>query len=198
MPTDPKPKLHLVATAPDPTPRWFILQVISQRERLTAEALIDKGVTAYVPKAVSAPLHARRKAVRTRPLIPGYVFVELPDDEALDLARNFRNVISILCKDGNPWRIPAIEIGTMVFMEACHEWDETWTPPPIKGRRYSYRWKAGERVRVRSGPFEGFLATVQRGQGKDHMQVVLAIFGRQTEVVLEHRQMEGLDKGKTG
>lgn len=180
------------------TPRqsWCILRVQPQQERWVAETLrTEKGVNAYCPLHKSKPKHATiRGAVRTRPLMRGYVFADLPNDEAIDAARNLRNVSSIMCLDGRPRRIPSLAIGCLIFLEACNAFDETWEPPLLKdGPRYTYRWRKGERVRIRGGAFAGFVAEVDGGHGRDHMTVLLSIFGRVTEIVVEHKDLEKPD-----
>jgi transcription antitermination factor NusG len=169
---------------------WYILRVNSRQERFVAGALNEAGFAAYYPVHVTKPKHATRKAaICTRPLMPGYVFACLPDDEATVQALAIRNVIDRLQFGGEAVRVPPLEMGSLILADACFAFDETWEPPRIKGRRYSHAWKPGERLKIEGGAFDGFLAEVRRGHGRDHMAVLLTIFGRATEVVVEHRQL---------
>lgn len=197
----PNPPAYTEAAMPDdssnvvpfaPRQTWCILRVQPQQERWVAETLRENGVNAYCPLQRLKPPHPTiRHAARTKPLMPSYVFADLPDDLSIDTARNLRNVSSIMCLEGRPRRVPRLAIGCLIFLEACHAFDETWEPPPIKdGLRYSYRWRKGERVRIKGGAFAGFLAEVQRGHGRDHMAVLLQVFGRMTEAVVEHKDLE--------
>lgn len=189
-PAMPDDSSNVIPFAPRQT--WCILRVQPQQERWVAETLRDKGVNAYCPlQKLKPPQPTIRQAARTRPLMAGYVFADLPDDLSIDIARNLRNVSSIMCMYGVPRRVPRFAIGCLIFLEACHAFDETWEPPPIKdGPRYSYRWRKGERVRIRGGPFAGFVAEVKNGHGRDHMDVLLSIFGRVTEIVVQHKDLE--------
>lgn len=169
--------------------RWVVLQVTQRQERWVRDELQEQGVDAYVPLHITAAPKAKRKQTRTRALMPGYVFARLPDDESIDIALALRPVRAILCRDGKPLRVSPLAIGSMILFEACHAFDETWQPPPVKGRRYSHRWKRGDRVKIEGTAFDGFIAQVLRGRGRDQMEVLLTLFGRPTEVVVPHRQL---------
>lgn len=179
-----------VAARSEPRPKWYVLRVMAQQERFVVRALGEAGVTGHTPLHVTWAKFARRKAARTRALMPGYVFAELPDDRAIDAARAIRGVNEIMCNgEGKPRRIPSLAVGALILMEACHAFDETWEPPKVKGKRYSHAWKSGDRVRITSGPMEGHVVTVLRGRGRDNMEVLFSLFGRTSEVVVPHRQL---------
>ncbi|WP_367271334.1 transcription termination/antitermination protein NusG [Phenylobacterium sp.] len=153
-------------------------------------ALTEAGLTSYFPLHVTEAKHARRKATRSRPLIAGYVFAELPTDEAIHEALSIRGVFELVSQNGKPRRIPSIAIGSLILADAFHLFDETWVPPRPKGKRYSHAWKRGDRVRIEDGgAFDGFKAEVLRANGRDRMAVLLMIFGRLTEVIVEHRDL---------
>jgi transcriptional antiterminator RfaH len=170
--------------------KWFAIRVTTHQEGFVDRALGEAQIQAYVPKHITKPDFAKRKATRTRPLIPGYVLVALPDDEAIQVAYGLRGVIR---NSAIPLR--PIEVGAMILAEACHLFDETWTPPKAKGQRYKHRWKAGDRVKIDDGPFFGFVAQVLRSNGKSRMAVLLTIFGGVTEVSVEHRHLVKPDDG---
>lgn len=169
---------------------WYVVCVAARQERFFREALEEKGLTAYFPVHVSRPLKAKRKATRTRPHIPGYVFTCIPDEEALDIVRGVRGFRSIMCQDGKPRRVPNSHLGHLIFAEACHAFDETWVPPKPKGQRYSHAWKKGDRVKIDdNGPFNGWVGTVVRGDNRSRMTIELMLFGRASEVKVEHKDL---------
>lgn len=165
---------------------WYALRVVSRQEAFVAKALKEADLTGYVPQHITEAKFARRKATRSRPLLSGYVLADLPDDEAIAAAMEIQGVVR------GAHRIPlrALDIGALVLFEACHVFDETWKPPKAKGKRYSHRWKRGDRVRVLGGPFEGHVGTVKRAHNKTRMEVEFVLFGRAQEVVVEHRALE--------
>lgn len=62
--------------------------------------------------------------------------------------------------------------------------------PKAKGKRYSHRWKRGDRVRVLGGPFEGHGGTVKRAHNKTCLEVEFVLCDRAQDIVLEHRALE--------
>jgi transcription antitermination factor NusG len=186
-----------------PSP-WTILRVPSNMARKVACALGPKtqenphgaGLTVYVPIEKFRPANHWRP--KTRPLMPGYVFALLTTDEELDVARGNHAVREVMCQDGDPVKVPAILIGSMILLEACHAFDRTWKPPPFRsrkrgGRKASFResrWEHGKRVRITDGPFAGFLGTVMATPRNERIAVLTAIFGRQTTIEVGDAQIE--------
>jgi transcription antitermination factor NusG len=176
---------------------WNILRVSPNMERKVRDALSDAGLTVYVPiEKYRPPNHWRP---RTRPLIPGYLFALLPDDDALDTARKNHAVREVMCADGKPVQVPALHIGALVLSEACHAFDRTWRwsgarkgKGKSKGRRQEpiSRWKSGERVKVNEGPFAGFEGTIVDVRRQNRMGVLITIFGRVTEAELDDDWLE--------
>lgn len=175
--------------------RWVVLRVTPRQEGFVHKALTEHELKlqAYVPLHVTVPLKAKRKATRTRPLIPGYVFALLPDEDALDVAMAIRGVLEIMCDgEGRPRQFPLRELGGLIIEEACHAFDESWEPPAIKGKRYSHRWVKGERIRIDGGTFHDFEGEVTATDRKDRIRVSLALFGRWIEVEVETRDVRAI------
>jgi transcription antitermination factor NusG len=170
---------------------WYAIRCCVRQEAFVVKALTEAELLGYAPQHITKPINAKRKATRSRPLIPGYVFAELPDDDAIQAALAIRGVFEVVSRNGKPQRIPPLAIGALVLADACHQFDETWTPPKKKGQRYSHAWKKGDEVKIHDGgAFDGFSAQVLRANGRDRMAVLLMIFGRLTEVVVEHRALQ--------
>lgn len=165
---------------------WYALRVVCRQEAFVQRALADAHLLAYVPQHVTEARFAKRKASRSRPLIPGYVFALLIDDDAMQAALAIRGVI----RDGRSIPVPTLAIGSLALLEACHAFDETWTPPKPKGRRYTRRWKAGEVAMMDRGtPYEGHAVTILRAKNRNRLDVVLQIFGREVEVEVREHQL---------
>lgn len=164
---------------------WYAIRTTNRQEGFVQRALTEAKLSAYVPKHIDEAKFARRIATRCRPLIPGYVFALLPDDDAIQAALAVQGV------NRHARRIPLrdIDVGALVLEEACHAYDETWKPPRPKGRRYSRRFKAGEIAKVVSGHFDGREVLILRTKNKDRLDVLLRIFGRDIEVEVEERQL---------
>lgn len=193
---------------PPVTSHWRLLRVSSGMERKVRDALGPKteehphgaGLNVYVPVEKYRPRRNTWKS-RTRPLIPGYIFAELPDEEALDTARKNHAVRDVMCLDGLPLVVPAIAVASLILMEACGEYDATWgAPAPVRDKRRGLRplknWAKGQRVQVVEGPFASFPAFIEKADRADRIEVLVAIFGRITPVTLDE-EMLGDDGSET-
>lgn len=184
----------MTAKAANGNSQWVILRVTARQERFVAGSLAEHGLLAYAPMHVTEARFAKRKAVRTRPLMPSYVFANLPDDHSLFLALEIRSVHGMMCNgEGVPRRVPLSAMGGLLLADACHWFDETWQPPKIKGRRYSHRWQPGERVRIATGPYQDFIGTVLRAKGRSRMDLMITVFGRDGEVNIEEKHLRKPD-----
>lgn len=168
--------------------QWYAIRVVSRQEAFVVGALEEAGLFGYAPKHVTEAKFARRKAVRTRPLIPGYVFASLPDDDAIQAALAIQGVIR------SAHRIPlrGIDIGALVLEEACHAYDETWTPPKPKGLRYHRRWKPGDIATLDArdmGLLAGHSVKILRTKNRDRLDVLLTICGRTSEIEVRDHQL---------
>lgn len=187
---------------PEPEARpWFILRVSPNMERRVVEALTDKKLTVYAPVEKYVPANTWR--ARTRPLMPGYIFADLPDAEALEEAKGNKAVREIMCREGKYLQVPAIFVGTMILLEGWKAFDRTWRKTGTrrrnrrrgrKGTVYESRWEHGTRVRIRTAgedhPLEGFEATVFRTAREMRIEVLVMLFGRATPVEVEEGWLE--------
>lgn len=185
-----------MSVADQPSASWSILRVTPQMVRRVSESLTEAGLTVYAPMERYRPANHWR--TKTRPLFSGYLFADLPDDLALDLARANHAVRDVMSRESTIIRLPALVIGTMILLEAWHVFDQTWKPPlPMRknrrGRKPTMRptrWEHGQRVRVRSGPFEGHLGDIMRTDRGDRIGVMLMIFGRPTPIEVDDSGLE--------
>jgi transcription antitermination factor NusG len=181
---------------------WSILRVSPGMERKVRDALGPKtretphgaGLSVYVPIEKYRP--ARTWKSRTRPLIPGYIFAELRDDDDLDLARANHAVRDVMARDGKPVRVDALCIGSMILAEAMGAFDSTWNaprpghPPGTPAARAKRKWEKGECARVTEGPFAGFIALIIAADRADRIETLVTIFGRVTALELDETMLE--------
>jgi transcriptional antiterminator RfaH len=170
---------------------WYVLRLFQRQEAFVLRALTEKGFDAYLPKSRAYALHAKRKSVLTRPLIPGYLFARLPDDDAISAAFAMRGVLGAIGNSDGPQPIPAEWVGALVLAEACHRFDETWRPVIAGKRRYSHRWRSGERVKIVAGAAQGRIGEVSRTYGRNWLEVILGGY----PVVVDQRHVTPLQVG---
>lgn len=168
-----------------PSPKWFVCRVMTRQEKRVLAAFEEKGITAYCPMERKWSLHARPKVAISRALFPGYVFAQLPDDSALDAARSDRRVRDIMCdKFGNPIVANTRSLRGIFIADMFHDFDETWVAPKVKrpkGKRYSHKWAAGQQAKVTRGPYEGIIGRVIKSKGRERVEIMLTLFGRDWE-----------------
>ena len=111
-----------------------------------------------------------------RKIFPGYVLVKMIlTDESWHLVRNARGATGFVSMDGKP--VPLTDEEILSLGVERHE--------IVTG------YDVGDTVKVTDGPLEGFLGTVDElDPNKDHVRVVVSMFGRETPVDLELDQVE--------
>jgi transcription antitermination factor NusG len=185
---------------------WNVLVITPHMERRVAETLKEAGLTIYVPIETYRPKPANVARShqpwrpRTRPLMPGYAFADLSDEQSLDIARANKAVRRIMCREGVPVTISAKDMRKIILAEEAGEFDfAKRASGASKGRHRGKRgkgatesrWKSGQRVKVIEGPFASFPAEVMRADRADRVEVFVTIFGRVTPVELDEDWLEG-------
>ena len=151
--------------------KWFVVYTNIKCEFRAEKGLAAKGYDVFLPRARRWVRHARKKTERVAPLLPRYVFVGFD----LDLMpwyeiRNTDGVEGILSNNTIPVAVPTAAIEDLRVMETMGVFDETTEV---------LRLSAGDHVRLIKGPFAGHLCTLKSARGKEKVEVVLALFGRE-------------------
>ena len=112
--------------APQQDTKWYVLRVVSGKERKVKEYLdkeISRGGWSEVVKQVFLPVEKvykvqnGKKVMRERNYYPGYVMIEIADgklsDDLKDIIKNTSNVIHFLGKE-NPIALRKAEVNKML------------------------------------------------------------------------------------
>lgn len=165
--------------------RWYVARCRAGQEARIAEELTLEGVEVWAPMK-----EVRRKkrfgegvVVYSVPVFHSYVFVRLyPDAEAWVGALMASRLLCFVGKDGVPVPIATTMINALKLNAFKRPKKDEDLP-----------FKVAESVRVKDGPFAGFVATVKALMGKHwRADVEVDIFGRMTHVELEIDQLERL------
>ncbi|MBB3567236.1 transcription termination/antitermination protein NusG [Rhizobium sp. BK491] len=159
---------------------WFAVRVMSGREIAVKNTLDDAGIEAVVPMR-KGPEYRRRGRVIPSKMIPAmtsYVLVRfMPSDEAFLGIQGIEHVIGVLGGCDNPRRVPNSEVSRFKASadEGLLDWELETTV-----------FKAGETVRVSSGPFASFSGKIVscRNDGRGDAVVEIDIFGRTTPTLM--------------
>ncbi len=181
-------------TAVESNTKWYVLRVISGKERKVKEYL-DKEISRGGWKQVSQvllPLEKiykvvnGKKVMRERNSYPGYVMIEIANgkltDNLRDVIRNTTNVIHFLGKD-NPIALRKAEVNKMLgkMDEMAESGGISMIEPFI----------VGETIKIIEGPFNDFNGVIEEvNDEKKKLKVTVKIFGRSTPVELNYMQVE--------
>ncbi len=143
--------------------RWYLVQTKARQEPLAERNLRRQAYTVFLPTEFRTVSHARRRRRVRSAFFPGYLFV------SLDLSVQ-------------PWRSINSTYGVSRLVSVEH----APTPAPVgmveellaardaEGNiALADAFESGDRVRVRTGPFEGFVGRVAAVPREKRLRVLL-------------------------
>jgi transcription termination/antitermination protein NusG len=184
-------------SAPQKDSKWYVLRVVSGKERKVKEYLdkeISRGGWGEVVKQVFLPVEKvykvqnGKKVMRERNYYPGYVMIEVVEgklsDDLRDAIKNTTNVIHFLGKE-DPIALRKAEVNKMLGkMDEMAE---------AGGVSMSEPFIVGETIKIIEGPFNDFNGIIEEvNDEKKKLKVTVKIFGRSTPVELNYMQVEKL------
>ena len=181
-------------TKPAQETKWYVIRVISGKERkvkeyLDKEVKINNWTNSVVQ--ILCPIEkvfkvvAGKKVLREKTLFPGYILLEANHgkltDDIIHAIKNVTGVIHFLGKE-HPTALRKSEVNKMFGkMDEVSE----------NGISYAEPYIMGETVKIVDGPFNDFNGTVEEiNHEKKKLKVVVKIFGRATPVELNYSQVE--------
>src|ERR1700750_462130 len=176
---------------PAPETKWYVLRVVSGKERKVKEYLdkeVSRGGWGEVVKQVFLPVEKvykvqnGKKVMRERNYYPGYVMVEVTEgklgDDLKDVIINTNSVIHFLGKE-NPIALRKAEVNKMLG-----KMDEMAEAGSMS---------MSETIKIIEGPFNDFNGIIEEvNDEKKKLKVTVKIFGRSTPVELNYMQVEKL------
>ena len=166
--------------------KWYVVHTYSGYENAVAAAILksaDNRKMRHLIFDVKIPLESvtergesgEMKTVE-RKVFPGYVLVKMIlTDDSWHLIHNVRGATGFVGADGEAIPLSEEEIYAM----------------GVERREIVLGFQEGDRVKIADGPFEGFFGTVEELDAeKNHVRVVVSMFGRETPVELEMDQVE--------
>ncbi len=182
-------------TPPQPETKWYVLRVVSGKERKVKEYL-DKEISrsnyqtvvrqVFLPVEKVYKVQNGKKVMRERNYYPGYVMVEVQEgkmtDELRDLIVHTNSVMHFLGKE-NPIALRKTEVNKMLgrMDEMAENGGVNMIEPYI----------VGETIKIVEGPFNDFNGVIEEvNDEKKKLKVTVKIFGRSTPVELNYMQVE--------
>lgn len=151
---------------------WYILQYKSNSHQLAARHLNQQNFETFLPLQNISIRKISKFMNANRPLFPGYMFV------AFDIKNNqWRKInstygVSRLITFNSTLRsVPKSLIDSL--MSRCD----------ISGKLLSTDYlKKGDQVKVLSGPFTNFIATVETFEADQRISILMDLLGRKTKI----------------
>ena len=144
--------------------------------------MADKIFRVEVPQKTVTQIKGGRKLEKEEKIFPGYVLVEMiMDEDSWYVVRHTAGVTKFVGSAKKP--IPAKE---SEIKKIIHRSSTTT-------QKIEMDVKVGEKVRIVSGPFAEFVGDIMEVYpDKAKLRAMVSIFGRETPVELEYKQIQKL------
>jgi transcription termination/antitermination protein NusG len=188
-------ELEETPVAPGKETKWYVLRVVSGKERKVKEYL-DNGwdkliLQVFLPVEKVYKVQNGKKVMRERNFYPGYVMIEVLDgkltDEIVQHLSNISNVMHFLT-DGKGSKGNIISLRKAEVNKMLGKVDEM---ADAGGMTMSEPFIVGETIKIIDGPFNDFNGVIEEvTDEKKKLKVQVKIFGRATPVELNYMQVE--------
>ena len=171
--------------------RWYIVHTYSGHEnkvkvnlekRIEYMNMGEKIFRIEVPQKTVTQIKGGKKQEREEKIFPGYVLVEMiMDEDSWYVVRHTAGVTKFVGSAKRP--IPARESEIKKILHRSSS----------QTQKIELDVKAGDKVRIVSGPFADFIADIiEVYPDKSKLRANVSIFGRETPVELEYKQIQKL------
>lgn len=171
--------------------RWYIVHTYSGHEnkvkvnlekRIEYMNMGEKIFRIEVPQKTVTQIKGGKKQEREEKIFPGYVLVEMiMDEDSWYVVRHTAGVTKFVGSAKRP--IPARESEIKKILHRSTS----------QTQKIELDVKAGDKVRIVSGPFADFIADIiEVYPDKSKLRANVSIFGRETPVELEYKQINKL------
>ena len=188
------------ASIPEKETKWYVLRVVSGKERKVKEYL-DKDIIrngweklilqVFLPVEKVYKVQNGKKVMRERNFYPGYVMIEIVDGKLTDeIAQHLSNISNVMhfLTDGKGSKGNIISLRKAEVNKMLGKVDEM---ADAGGMKMSEPSIIGETIKIIDGPFNDFNGVIEEvTDEKKKLKVQVKIFGRATPVELSYMQVE--------
>lgn len=171
--------------------RWYIVHTYSGYEnkvkvnlekRIEYMNMGDKIFRIEVPQKTVTQMKGGKKQEREEKIFPGYVLVEMiMDEDSWYVVRHTSGVTKFVGSAKKPIPARDSEIKKIINRSTSTQ------------QKIELDVRAGDKVRITSGPFADFVADIiEVYPDKSKIRANVSIFGRETPVELEYKQINKL------
>lgn len=171
--------------------RWYIVHTYSGHEnkvkvnlekRIEYMNMGEKIFRVEVPQKTVTQVKGGKKSEKEEKIFPGYVLVEMiMDDDSWYVVRHTAGVTKFVGSAKRPIAAKDSEIKKIIHRAQAQT------------QKIQLDVKAGDKVRIISGPFADFVGDITEVYpDKSKLRANVSIFGRETPVELEYKQIQKL------
>ena len=157
---------------------WFVLYTRHRHEKLIAKSLSNKGFEVFLPLYAALRTWKDRKKELSLPLFPCYVFLRGKLERQLEILTT-PGVSSVITIDGQPAVVPSQEIESI----------RRATTMSLRVEPYPFL-QYGERVRIKSGPFEGIEGILTLQKNVYRLVLSVEMLGKSVAVEIDRSMVE--------
>lgn len=157
---------------------WYALYTCARHEKRVAQQIEHRHVACFLPLYRSMRRWKDRRKELELALFPGYVFVYMSLANRIKVLE-VPGVVNFVSFNGAPLALPAEEIETLR--------NRLTTKARIEPHPYL---RAGRRVRVRSGPFQGFEGIIVRRKDRCRLVFSIDLIQRSLAIELDEADLE--------
>lgn len=161
--------------------RWYVLRSKPHKERALYQYAISKEFEVFYPRIRVNPVNPRSRKIR--PYFPGYMFIHVDLDEVGLSSLMYMPLSLGLVKFGNePAPVPDPVVKRL----------QNHISNLFKQKFEERKFRAGDKVLIRDGPFEGYDAIFDiHLSGRERVRVLIEMLtGRPVGVELDPRSIE--------
>lgn len=177
--------------AQEPDAPWYVIHTYSGYEnkvktnlekRVISMGMQDRIFDVVVPMEEHIEIKEGKRRIVQKKIFPGYVLVQMDmADESWYVVRNTPGVTGFVGMGGRPTPLEDEEVEGIMKQMGMEQ------PKP------RIDFEVGENVKVRTGPFEGFVGSIDHiDADKGKLKVLVSMFGRETPIELDLSQIERL------
>lgn len=173
---------------------WYVVCTNPRCEMRVQSGLVDKGFAVYVPQYKLERIIPRKGIRKTfnRVLLPRYAFVSAPYGSwpRITSTDGVQGLVRDCGLSGKPMTVSNHAIKILMDSQNAGDFD-VWLSkegeriPRRQAEKMARPFGAGSRVKVSSGPFASFFATVVEALAGNQAKILVEIFGRATPLEID-------------
>mgnify|MGYP001595619382 CR=1 FL=1 len=161
---------------------WFLAQIKPNCAKIAEKNLRRQGITSFLPTEEKTVERRGKFSSVAQLLFPGYIFVSLDVAQGRWRTVNSTYGITKLVSFGSkPSQVPSELISEL--MMRCDDTGQLLPPKKLN---------PGDKVRMMTGPFSGFLAEVEAMTAERRVWILMDIMGGQTRVAANAEQLQAV------